>query len=74
MQNNEISAKTLSADAQGWIEKLREVLLIQDKGKGTVKSYPTEMILLFQYYNSKTVAAISQDDMQHYMVDIKTNA
>ena len=31
MQKNEISAKTLNAGAQGWIEKLRQVMLIQDK-------------------------------------------
>ena len=72
MQNNEISAKTLNADAQIWIEKLREVLLIQDKGKGTVKGYSAEMILLFKYYNSKTEAAITQEDIQQYIVYIKT--
>ena len=31
MQKNEISAKTLNAGAQSWIEKLRQVMLIQDK-------------------------------------------
>jgi hypothetical protein len=46
MQNNGISGNQLNADAQGWIEKLRQVLLIQSKGKGTVKSYTAEMILL----------------------------
>ena len=59
MKSNEISAKVLNADAQSWIEKLRIVLLIQDKGKGTVKNYTGEMILLFKYYNSKTVETIS---------------
>jgi len=72
MQKNEISAKTLNADAQSWIEKLRQVLLIQDKGKGTVKNYTAEMILLFKYYNSKTVATITQEDIQQYIVYIKT--
>ena len=37
MKKNEISGNQLNADAQIWIEKLRQVLLIQDKGKGTVK-------------------------------------
>ena len=55
MKSNEISAKVLNADAQSWINKLRNVLLIQDKGKGTLKNYIGEMILLFKYYNSKTV-------------------
>ena len=45
MQKNEISAKVLNQDAQDWIEKLRQVLLIQHKGRGTVKSYVSEMIL-----------------------------
>jgi hypothetical protein len=58
LKNNEISAKTLNSEAQGWIENLRRVLLTQDKGKGTVKNYIAEMILLFEYYNNKTVAAI----------------
>jgi site-specific recombinase XerD len=72
MKHNEISAKTLHADAQIWIEKLREVLLIQDKGKGTVKSYSAEMILLFKYYNLKPVATITEEDIQQYIVYIKT--
>ena len=72
MQTNEISVKTLNADAQSWIEKLRQVLLIQDKGKGTVKNYTAAMILLFKYYNSKSVADITQEDIQQYIVYIKT--
>ncbi len=36
MQTNEIWASTLNADSHGWVKKLREVLLIQNKGKGTV--------------------------------------
>ena len=72
MNKNEISAKQLNADAQSWIEKLRQALLIQDKGKGTVKSYTAEMILLFKYYNNKTVAAISQADIECYIVYVKT--
>ena len=59
MKTNEISAKVLNTDAQSWIEKLRVVLLIQDKGKGTVKNYTGEMILLFKYYNSKMVETIT---------------
>ena len=59
MKTNAISAKVLNADAQSWIEKLRIVLLIQDKGKGTVKNYTGEMILLFKYYNSKTMETIT---------------
>ena len=55
MKTNEISAKVLNADAQSWIEKLRIILLIQGKGNGTVKNYTGEVILLFKYYNSKTV-------------------
>ena len=72
MQKNEISAKLLNDDAVSWIEKLRKVLLIQDKGKGTVKSYAAEMILLFKYFNHKTVDSITQPDIEQYIVYIKT--
>ncbi|MBC7867742.1 MAG: tyrosine-type recombinase/integrase [Gloeobacteraceae cyanobacterium ES-bin-316] len=72
MNKNEISAKQLNEDAQKWIEKLRQALLIQDKGKGTVKNYSAEMILLFKYHNNKTVAAITQADIEQYIVYIKT--
>ena len=72
MKTNEISAKVLNTDAQSWIEKLRIVLLIQDKGKGTVKNYTGEMILLFKYYNSKTVETITGEDIQQYLIYIKT--
>ena len=72
MNKNEISAKQLNADAQKWIEKLRQALLIQDKGKGTVKNYTAEMILLFKYHNNKTVTAITQSDIELYIVYIKT--
>jgi hypothetical protein len=32
MRTNEISAKLLNTDAHSWIEKFRQVFLIQDKG------------------------------------------
>ena len=72
MKQHEISIKTLNVDAVDWLEKLRQVLLIQDKGKGTVKNYTGEMMLLFKYYNTKTVANITQEDIQQYIVFIKT--
>jgi len=72
MKKNEISGNQLNADAQIWIEKLRQVLLIQDKGKGTVKNYVAEMILLFKYHNSKSVVCITQADIEQYIVYIKT--
>jgi len=72
MKKNEISGNQLNADAQIWIEKLRQVLLIQDKGKGTVKNYVAEMILLFKYHNSKCIASITQANIEQYIVYIKT--
>ena len=72
MKQHEISIKILNVDAVHWLEKLRQVLLIQDKGKGTVKNYTAEMMLLFKYYNSKTVDTITQDDIQQYIMFIKT--
>ena len=72
MKQHEISVKTLNMDAVHWVEKLRQVLLIQDKGKGTVKNYMAEMMLLFKYYNNKAVADITQTDIEQYIVFIKT--
>ena len=72
MKTNEISVKVLNTDAQSWISKLRTVLLIQEKGKGTVKNYIGEMILLFKYYNNKTVETITGEDIQQYLIYIKT--
>ena len=45
MKQHEISIKTLNVDAVHWVKKLCQVLLIHDKGKGTVKNYSTEMLL-----------------------------
>ncbi len=53
MKKNKISAKSLNDDAVNWIEKLRQVLVIQDKGKGTVKGYAAEVILLFIILTTK---------------------
>ena len=72
MKQHEISVKVLHPDAQMWIDKLRQVLLIQSKGKGTVKNYTAEMILLFKYHNDKAVADITQSDIEQYIVYIKT--
>ena len=72
MQMNEISTKLLNDDAVGWIEKLRHAMIITDKGKGTVKSYVAEMILLFKYYNNKVVADIVQADIEQYLLYIKS--
>ena len=46
MKLPEISVKTLNVDALTWIEKLRQVMLIQNKGKGTVKNYAAEIIFV----------------------------
>jgi site-specific recombinase XerD len=72
MKQHEISVKALNTDAVSWIEKLRQVLLIQDKGKGTVKNYTAEMVLLFKYLNHKSVADITQSDIEQYILFIKT--
>ena len=42
----EISVKTLNVDAVTWIEKLRQVMLIHRKGKGTVKNYAAQIIFV----------------------------
>ena len=76
MKQHEISVKTLNVDALHWLEKLRQVLLIQDKGKGTVKNYTAEMMLLFKYYNSKTVdtnqlKATKESKVYKEMIDVQ---
>ena len=53
MKTNEISAKVLNTDAQSWIKKLRVVLLMQEKGKGTVKNYIGEISLWRKYYHDQ---------------------
>ena len=72
MKQHEISVKISNVDAVIWIEKLRQVMLIRDKGKGTVKNYAAKMILLFNYLNHKAVADITQADIKQYIVFIKT--
>jgi integrase/recombinase XerD len=71
MQKNEISLKTLNEDAIHWIKQLHQVLVIKEFGKGSIKNYVNEMTLLFKYYNDKPVAAITQHDIETYMLYIK---
>ena len=71
MKQHEISIKILNGDVVIRVEKLRQVLLKQNKGKGTVKNHSAEMMLLFTYYNSKTVATITQKEIGQYIVCIK---
>jgi site-specific recombinase XerD len=72
MIQNEISKKTLGLDAQKWILQLQQALQIQDKGKGTIKSYVNEMVLFFKYHNDKAVLDITQADIERYIMYIKT--
>ena len=71
MQKNEISAKELNADAQKWISKMNDVLTIKEYGRGSIKSYVNEMVLLLKYYNHLPVSSIKQGDIEHYIRYIK---
>jgi integrase/recombinase XerD len=72
MNVSNISAKVLNADAEQWLLQLKQALIIQDKGKGTVKNYVNELILFFKYHNDKTVDELTQSDVEAYIIYIKT--
>lgn len=55
-----------------WLEKLRQVLVVGNYGKGTLRNYLMEMRLLFQYHHHKTVEDICEEDILVYIVFIKT--
>lgn len=48
---NEFSKNVLNADAQVWISKLHQTLVIKEYSSGSIKSYVAEMTLLFKYYH-----------------------
>jgi site-specific recombinase XerD len=71
MQGNEFSKITLSENAISWIKKLQQTMVIKDYGRGSIKSYVGEMILLFKYYHMKHVEEIVQTDIEQYLLFIK---
>ena len=71
MKGNEISGKSLNADAVEWLQKLHQTLTVKEYGKGTIRNYCQEMKLLFKYYNHKSVAGIRQTDIEQYLQYIK---
>ena len=46
MKGNEFSKKTLSENVVNWIKKLHQLLVLKEYGKGTLRNYVQEMILL----------------------------
>ena len=72
MKGNEISANKLTSNTKSWISKLAQVLTIKEFGSGTVKSYCNEMVLLFKYYHHKEVEPITQEDIEGYILYIKS--
>jgi site-specific recombinase XerD len=72
MIGNEFSKQKMSAEAEEWVSKLVQTLIIKDYGRGTIKSYGNEMTLLFKYYNEKTVESITQEDIEAYLLYIKS--
>ncbi|MCO5278921.1 MAG: site-specific integrase [Saprospiraceae bacterium] len=69
---NEFSRKVLSEDAMEWISKLYSMMTVKDYGRGSIKSYVNEMTLLFKYYHHKDVDQITQEDIEKYLLYIKT--
>lgn len=67
MKQHGILVKALNGDAVIWVEKLHQVLFIQDKGKGAAKNYTAEMIFLFKYHNDKSFDSIVQGDIEQYI-------
>ncbi len=72
MKGNEISQNKLSADSEAWIAKLIQALTLKDYGRGTLKSYGNEMTLLFKYFHQKKVEDITQEDVESYLMYVKT--
>lgn len=68
---NEFSQNVLRVDAQEWIGKLYQTLVLKEYGKGSIKSYVAEMTLLFKYFNQKQVTDICQQDVEQYLMYIK---
>lgn len=68
---NEISTKCLNANAEEWIGKIHQVMTLKEYGKGSIKSYVNEMVLIFKYYNHKSVEQITQSDIEQYLLFIK---
>lgn len=72
MKGNEISTYKLSVNAEQWINKLLHALTIKEYGVGTIKSYGNEMVLLFKYYHHKDVELITHQDIEEYIMYIKS--
>lgn len=71
MKGNEFSKTKLSENAENWIKKLHQVLILKEYGKGTLRNYVQEMTLLFKYCHSKEVEHITQQDIEQYLMYIK---
>lgn len=71
MKGNEFSKTKLSENAENWIKKLQQTLLLKEYGKGTLRNYVQEMTLIFKYYHDKEVEHITQQDIEQYLMFIK---
>ncbi|MBK7742044.1 MAG: tyrosine-type recombinase/integrase [Saprospiraceae bacterium] len=47
-------------------------MTIREYGTGTIKNYGNEMTLLFKYFNHKKVEKITQEDIEQYILYIKS--
>ncbi|MBL0261794.1 MAG: phage integrase N-terminal SAM-like domain-containing protein [Saprospiraceae bacterium] len=72
MQGNKISKNVLQENAIFYLKKLQQTMTIKEYGLGSIKSYVNEMTLLFKYYHHKRVEDILQEDIEQYLIFIKT--
>jgi integrase/recombinase XerD len=72
MQGNKISKNVLQENAIFYLKKLQQTMTIKEYGLGSIKSYVNEMTLLFKYYHHKRVEDILQEDIEQYLIYIKT--
>jgi len=70
MKGNEFSKTKISENAENWIKKLYQVLILKEYGKGTLRNYVQEMTLLFKYCQFKEVEQITQHDIEQYLMYI----
>ncbi|MBK9379060.1 MAG: hypothetical protein IPM86_12875 [Saprospiraceae bacterium] len=68
----EISKNVLQEECNFYLKKLQQTMTIKEYGLGSIKSYVNEMTLLFKYYHHKRVEDILQEDIEQYLIFIKT--
>ncbi len=66
-----MSQNSLGENQLYWLDKLHQTLRVGGFGAGTLRNYLMEMRLLFHYYHEKDVEAITETDINQYIIFIK---